>query len=69
MRYIDFVLKATSTYNKPNNPDGYRFGQGVYNLLNQTRPDIANKLVGTPLDPYYKTSVTTETWEFIHKNW
>ena len=67
--YIDFVLEVTSQYKHPNNADGWRFGQAVYNRLNQLRPDIAKQITGTPLDPYYKNAVTTETWEFIHKNW
>lgn len=69
MDYITFVIKATRTYNKPDNPADYRLGQNVYNLLVQVRPDIATKLLGTPLDPYYNTYVKTETWEFIHQNW
>lgn len=67
MDYIDFVLDATRYYDA--NKADYRFGQAVYNRLVQVRPDIANKLVGTELDPYYKTSVTTNVWEFIHSNW
>lgn len=69
MNYIDFVTEATRTYNKPGNPADYRLGQYVYNKLVEIRPDIATKLCGTLLDPFYKTSVTTDTWEFIHKNW
>lgn len=69
MTYIDFVINTTKMYNHPNNAEGWRLGQAVYNRLHEIRPDIANKIVGTPLDPYYKNSVTTETWEFIHQNW
>lgn len=69
MDYIDFVIDVTSKYNNPTNADGWRLGQAVFNRLAQVRPDIANKLRGTLLDPFYKNSVSTETWEFIHKNW
>lgn len=69
MNYLDFVIEATRTYNKPDNPADYRLGQYVYNKLAEVRPDIATKLCGTPLDPYYRNSVPTETWEFIHRNW
>jgi hypothetical protein len=67
MDYIDFVLESTRYYNS--NRADYRFGQAVYNKLNEIRPDIANKIIGTQLDPYYKTSVETNVWEFIRKNW
>lgn len=67
MTYIDFVLSATTYYEK--NKADYRFGQAVYNKLNEVRPDIASKLVGTDLDPYYKRAVVDQVWEFIHKNW
>lgn len=67
MDYIDFVIESTKYYSK-NRPD-YRLGQAVYNKLVEVRPDVAKKLLGTDLDPYYKNSVTTDVWEFIHKNW
>lgn len=67
MDYITFVLEATKYYDS--NKADYRLGQAVYNRLNEVRPDIAKKLMGTDLDPYYEKAVTVPTWEFIHQNW
>lgn len=65
--YVDFALRATRHY--ADSRDFARFGQVVFNVLETMRPDIADQLRGTDLDPFYKTSVDDKVWSFIRSRW
>jgi hypothetical protein len=65
--YPQFIIKVTEHYG--NNRRALRFGQAVFNVLDSMRPDIANELRGSSIDPFYKDSVPREVWEFIKERW
>lgn len=46
-----------------------RFGQLFFNLLNEVRPDIADKIRATDLDPFFSDEVQLETIEFVKNYW
>jgi len=48
-----------------------RYGQTLFNVLTKVRPDIAEELRGTKLDPFHKTGehILPETYKFIHDLW
>ena len=65
--YTDFIVASTQHYGQ--NRRDLRFGQAVFNVLASTRPDIAEELRGSTLDPFYKDSVSDEVWQFIKSKW
>lgn len=46
-----------------------RLGQVYFNLLHKVRPDIANRLRGSLIDPFYREKLSTETEEFVIAGW
>ena len=65
MTYGDF-LKQVSIVKKGTD---WRYGQAYYNTLARHRPDLADKIRKTPLDPFYRDSVDPETDVFVQENW
>jgi hypothetical protein len=52
-------------------PGEWRYGQALFNLLAMERPDIAEKVRGTTLDPFYKElrQIDPVVYEFIQDSW
>lgn len=48
--------------------EGLRYGQAFYNLLHTERPDLADLVRGTALDPFY-TSVTQPLLDLLAVHW
>lgn len=46
-----------------------RAGQVYYNVLHDIRPDLADAIVGTLIDPFYKDEVDEQIRKFIRENW
>ncbi len=46
-----------------------RYGQHYFNVLNVVRPDIANEIRGTKLDPFHRDSVSPEVESFVARSW
>lgn len=46
-----------------------RMGQVYFNTLDEIRPDVAEKLRGLPIDPFYKHLVVQEARYFVLENW
>lgn len=46
-----------------------RKGQGFFNLLHYHRPDLAQQIQGTDMDPYYKDHVPEELINWVCLNW
>lgn len=67
MTFDDFVKGTTAYYAE--NRDEMRFGQAFFNYLYQVRPDIADFLRGTSIDPFHKKYVTIDVWRFVHSQW
>jgi hypothetical protein len=49
----------------------WRYGQTLFNCLHTFRPDLADKVRTTPLDPFYKdhSDINPELWVFLMENW
>lgn len=50
----------------------WRYGQALFNALVDLRPDIADEIRGTPLDPFEKkkkSDVPTELWALLDQRW
>ena len=68
--FNDFLADASIQYNKLSQEDkSIRFGQVYFNLLNDSRPDIAVKLRGSVLDPFHRDEVKTEVHAFVEYLW
>lgn len=52
-------------------PGDWRYGQALFNALAMHRPDIAERLRGTRLDPFYRemSEIKQETWDRIAELW
>lgn len=49
-----------------------RYGQAMFNILTLCRPNIAEQLRATTLDPFYKNApadIPHETWTLIVSEW
>ena len=68
--FNDFLADASIVYEKLKG-DGFnlRYGQVYFNLLHEHRPDIAEILRGSLMDPFYKEEVKTETHRFVESKW
>lgn len=69
--FNDFLADASIVYEKLKNSgqDSWRYGQAYFNLLSNHRPDIAEQIRGTKLDPFYKDEVKKETHDFVESQW
>jgi hypothetical protein len=66
MTYNEFLFQVIRTL--PNDGET-RLGQHYFNTLNETRPELAKKIRGTKLDPFYLNSVPEETEKAIRGLW
>lgn len=66
MEPIDFLALATRTFDEKAD---LRFGQHWFNTLYEVRPDIADKLRGTRLDPFHRDRVSDDAVTFVVDNW
>lgn len=64
MKYEEFLGIVVRTM-----PREHRLGQHYYNVLAEHKPEIAQKLRDTPLDPFYKYSVSAETEAAVRGSW
>lgn len=50
-----------------------RYGQAAFNQLNEVRKDLADKVAGTDMDPFYMVESRWVYWEkfvnFVADNW
>lgn len=64
--YGDFTSAVRNRFvSHPNE----RRGQATFNTLFATRPDLAEKVRATNLDPFYDDSKLHEFYNFIEENW
>lgn len=47
----------------------HRLGQAYFNVLKHFRPDLAEQLRGSRIDPFHKDHIPVETEEFVATNW
>lgn len=46
-----------------------RSGQAAYNALWEARPDIADRVRGTKVDPFYEDRRLLAFWNFVQAEW
>ena len=52
--------------------EDWRFGQAAFNVLAEWRPDLAERVRGTMLDPFYSSRGDTRLktfLRFLEQNW
>ena len=49
--------------------NGWRLGQAMFNHLYSKRPDLADRIRDTELDPFYDDSLCPATEKWIWENW
>lgn len=61
--YFDTIVLART--------NGWRYGQAMFNHLLSIRPDLAEQIRGTEIDPFYKVSPVDMDgfFEFVESNW
>lgn len=63
-RLTDFLLRVAAYQRR--NPR-QRMGQALFNVLHDERPEYANAIRGTELDPFHSTSLPAETLCWIEQ--
>lgn len=63
---IEHFMFDAWLYSKKNK---LRWGQGLFNHLCTVRPELAEKIRGTELDPFYRDDRVPVFLEFLEKNW
>jgi hypothetical protein len=70
LSFNDFLADVSIKYEKWNKQDpSMRYGQVYFNLLSASRPDIAEIIRGTMLDPFHKDEVKSETHKVVESKW
>ena len=64
--YDEFVRLVHTTF--PNDGD-IRWGQHWFNVLHNVRPDLANEIRGTVMDPFYRDYVKPITQTYVQMGW
>lgn len=69
----DFIQEATHEFVN-NAHHGYRYGQALFNVLLRHRPDLAERVQGTDLDPFHEDTlsvggVINNFLYFAQENW
>lgn len=67
MDFSEYTLEADARFRHPGLDE--RKGQAFFNELLVVRPDLADKVRGTPLDPFYQDSRLEEFLLFVARNW
>lgn len=49
----------------------WRYGQALFNLLSKVRPELAEKIRGGQLDPFYRDldGISPELWTLLQTEW
>lgn len=70
MTFEEFCNKVMVVYSNPKNLN-LRYGQITFNLLADERPDLAAKIRGTELDPFYTidSDRIADFYNWLQENW
>lgn len=69
MSYEDFITRVNRLWENEIIQISQRFGQLFFNVLHDVRPDIADKIRATDLDPFFDDEVQLETLEEVKNSW
>lgn len=64
--FDDFLPAAAERYLARSD---WRWGQAVFNVLYEMRPDLSEQIRGTDLDPFYRDDRVREALRWIRSNW
>ena len=67
VNYAEFHYKAVRRWSEYNGQE--RLGQSYFNLLHEVRPDLANELRGSMLDPFFKERITQVVHDWVAERW
>lgn len=67
MDFSAYTLAADARFRDPWLDE--RKGQAFFNQLAEVRPDLAERVRGTVLDPFYQETRLPEFLSFVAKNW
>lgn len=66
MLYEEYLSRALSR--RALNPTE-RLGQAYFNVLDDVRPDLADQIRATQLDPFYNDGLFRAFLEWVQANW
>lgn len=66
MNYYSFRLVVQQEWAERQN---LRLGQVYLDILDELRPDLANKLRGSLHDPFYKNEIPVEAEQLVEREW
>lgn len=69
VEYDDFCVEVAKLWHNTIIQISQRYGQHYFNMLHEKRPDVANKIRATPLDPFYYDEVSLETEQAVICYW
>lgn len=61
----DQLVLDVMRYYRDVGQSGQRYGQAFMNYISATYPEVAEQIVGTHYDPYYRHYVDMETWRKV----
>lgn len=64
--YAEFVIEANRSFRE--NKD-FRRGQAAFNALEEVRPDLANRVRATELDPFHRDERLEAFYNWVRENW
>lgn len=62
-------VRAVAHFTNGEMPETWRQGQGAFNLLVQVRPDLAELIRGSDIDPFNQDSNLTLFYDFVMRHW
>lgn len=63
--YSMYIVDSMSRYRK----GGERMGQAYFNTLAERRPEIANAVRGSSIDPFYNDAPLGQFLDFVMVRW
>jgi hypothetical protein len=65
MTFIEYLTAVQERQERT----GERLGQAYFNVLTYVRPDLADKIRGGHLDPFYRDKLINEFLNAVSVNW
>ena len=69
MTFQEFHARVLSIHQMQPIPGELRLGQVFFNELVKIRPDIAEELRGSMIDPFFKERITNVVGQFCRERW
>lgn len=67
--YDAFCIRVAQLWSNTIIQISQRYGQHYFNTLYAVRPDVADKIRATPLDPFFDDDVSVETENAVIEYW